>query len=86
MEGPTGPAWIRAASWAIRRMPFDRCRAAAWLGRFGRRRFVATNAPAPGGFLFWCDLRDPIAREVCLTGEYGPAETLVLSALLRRAA
>lgn len=39
--------------------------------------------PDAGGLLFWCDLADEIARDVCLVGTYEPQETQVLSSLLR---
>jgi FkbM family methyltransferase len=35
-----------------------------------------------GGFLFHCDLRDAISREVCFTGRYEPQETALLQAVL----
>lgn len=35
-----------------------------------------------GGFLFECDLRDTVAREVCYTGGYEPQETAIASHLL----
>jgi FkbM family methyltransferase len=39
--------------------------------------------PADAGSLrFRCDLRDPLMREVCLTGRYEPQETLLLRHLL----
>ncbi len=77
------PAWIHLSSWAVRRLPFGRYRAAAWLARFSDRPFVARSSREAGEFLFWCDLRDAIAREVCFSGEYEPQETRVASAILR---
>lgn len=77
------PAWIQLTSWAIRHMPCGRYRAASWLARFGRGPFVARSGGSAGDFLFWCDLRDVIARDVCFTGEYEPQETLIAAAILR---
>lgn len=38
--------------------------------------------PHLGGFLFHCDQRDSVAREVCFTGYYEPQETQLASRLL----
>jgi FkbM family methyltransferase len=38
--------------------------------------------PESGSYLFRCDLRDAIAREVCFTGRYEPQETALVSTIL----
>jgi FkbM family methyltransferase len=36
-----------------------------------------------GGYLFYCDLRDGISREVCFTGHYEPQVTALVRRILR---
>lgn len=80
---PTAPAWTRAAAAIIRRLPAGRYRAAAMVARARPRPFVARMPDHAGGLMFWCDLGDDIARDVCLAGDYEPQETRLLSLLLR---
>lgn len=77
------PAWTRGAAAIIRRLPAGRFRAAAMVARARPRPFIARMSPGAGRLLFWCDLTDAIARDVCLVGEYEPQETRLLSHLLR---
>lgn len=77
------PVWVRGAAAVIRRLPAGRFRAAAFVARARPRPFVARMPEAAGGSRFWCDLADEIARDVCLTGEYEPQETRLLSLLLQ---
>jgi FkbM family methyltransferase len=71
------PAWVRAASAIIRRLPAGRYHA---IGRMPR---VAPFSAALGPLRFACDLGDDIAREVCFTGMYAPQETRMVRRWLR---
>ncbi len=75
------PLWVRAAAFAVRRLPAGRYRLThRW--RNSTAPFVATLGPEAGSFRFCCDLRDSVAREACFTGRYEPQETAVLRAVL----
>lgn len=77
------PAWVRLAATIIRRLPAGRYRA---MNRVSRRPPSAFLMQAPeelGGYVFKCDLRDSMAREVCFTGRYEPQETALVRAILR---
>jgi FkbM family methyltransferase len=80
MKGDRAPVWLRAAAWAVRRLPAGRYRA---MDRFHSGSFSARLPRDAGGAVYACDLRDLIAREVFFTGRYGPQETALLRALLR---
>jgi len=80
---PEAPAWVGAAASLIRRLPRGRYRATNLVGRGGARPFWARLPDDLGGFVFRCDLRDPITREVCFTGRYEPQETALLQQILR---
>ena len=79
----SAPAWVRLAAAVIRRLPAGRYRTASAVARLRPRPFAARMARDTGGLLFWCDLREDIARDVCLVGIYEPQETNLLSRLLR---
>lgn len=53
------------------------------LRRLAGPPFVMRVAPELGGFAFYCDPRDSVAREVCFTGCYEPQETQIASRVLR---
>jgi len=81
---PLGPAprWVGAAASIIQRLPAGRYRAMNWVAARGADPFWARMPADLGGALFRCDLRDPLMREVCLTGRYEPQETTLLQQLL----
>jgi len=54
-----------------------------WLCRHPSSAFLVQMPIARGGYVFRCDLRDAIAREVCFTGCYEPQETALVQALLK---
>lgn len=76
------PVWVKPASAVIRRLPFARYRAMNWLGKESRLAFWASMPEESGGYVFHCELRDSIAREVCFTGLYEPQDTAVVRGLL----
>jgi FkbM family methyltransferase len=53
-----------------------------WVARCRSGPFWTSMPADAGGLKFRCDLRDPLMREVCLTGRYEPQETLLLQHLL----
>ena len=77
------PLWILAAAALIRRAPAGRYRMAHALGRFAADPFLMRVPPALGGYTFYCDIRDSVAREVCFTGRYEPQETQIAARILR---
>ncbi|HEX5871696.1 MAG TPA: FkbM family methyltransferase [Longimicrobium sp.] len=76
------PAWFRAARAAIRRLPVGRFRAFNLLARAAPPPFADRLGPAAGHMAYRCDLRDLIAREMCLTGGYAPLEGALVRAVL----
>src|SRR6266851_5623188 len=80
---PFEPTWVRIAVAVVRALPAGRYRAMNWIA--GRRTGAFWwRLPADvGGLTFRCDLRDPLMREVCMTGRYEPQETILLQELLR---
>jgi len=76
------PPALRAARAVIRRLPAGRYRLASAVAAWHRGVFIAQFPEELGGLVFECDLRDAIARDVCLTGHYEPQETALLRALL----
>lgn len=79
---PRAPWWVRAAAAIVCRLPAARYRATHALRRFAGAPFLMHLPPALGGYIFHCDLRDSIAREVCFTGIYEPQETQLAARLL----
>lgn len=75
------PLWFRAARAAIRRLPAGRFRAFSLLARLRPAPF-ADRLDGAGGLLYRCDLRHLIAREMCVTGGYAPAEAALVRASL----
>lgn len=80
---PAATLGTRLAAACVRRLPLARYRVLDWLARRARAPFLMSTPTETGGFVYRCDLRDSIAREVCFTGMYGPQETLLLRHLLR---
>lgn len=77
------PPWFRAARAVIRRLPAGRFRAIELLARSRPLPpFADRLDEAAGGLLYRCDLRHMIAREICLTGRYAPAEGALVRAAL----
>ena len=76
------PRWVTFAAGVIRALPAGRYLAMNWVARTPRDPFWSTLPSELGGFKFRCDLRDPLMREVCFTGQYEPQETVLLRALL----
>src|SRR5262245_6312972 len=77
------PLWVSLSASAIRALPFGRYRATNFLGRLGRKPFVARLPADLGAASFYCDLRDTISREACFTGRYEPQETVLATRILR---
>src|SRR3954468_13201672 len=80
---PSMPFWVATAARVVRTLPAGRYRAMNWLADRQSGPFWARTPPELGGHTFCCDLRDPLMREVCLTGRYEPQETMLLQQLLR---
>lgn len=78
------PWWVAIAASVVRRLPFGRFRAAALIAQSGVAPFVARMPREIGGARFWCDLRDVIARDVCLAGAYEPQVTRTVLQVLAR--
>lgn len=74
--------WVRGLARVLPRLPFGRYWLVHHLRRFAAPPFVMRLPPHLGGFLFHCDQRDSVAREVCFTGCYEPQETQLASRLL----
>jgi FkbM family methyltransferase len=70
----------------IRALPAGRFRAAALAARSAAPPFVARMSAVHGGARFWCDLRDTLARDVCLVGIYEPQVSEVMIRLLHASA
>jgi FkbM family methyltransferase len=79
----TPPLWVSLSASAIRALPFGRYRATHFLGRLGRKPFVARLPADLGAASFYCDLRDTISREACFTGRYEPQETVLATRILQ---
>ena len=80
---PHAPAWVRIAASVISKLPMGRYRA---MNRICRRPPPVFLMPLPGdlgGYLFLCDLRDGISREVCFTGHYEPVVTAIVRETLK---
>ena len=77
------PLWVSLSASAIRALPFGRYRATNFLGRLGRKPFVARLPADLGAASFYCDLRDSISREACFTGRYEPQETVLATRILQ---
>jgi FkbM family methyltransferase len=76
------PRWARLASWVIPRLPFGRYVVMNKIARLSSRTFRARLPDEVGGYWFQYDPSDSIIREICFTGRYSPAETVLLRALL----
>jgi FkbM family methyltransferase len=79
---PPAPAWFRAARAVIRRLPAGRFRAFNLLARASLPPFADRLGADVGGMAYRCDLRDLVAREMCLTGGYAPLEAALVRAAL----
>lgn len=77
------PLWVRALATVIPRLPAGRYWAIHQLRHARTPPFMMRLPARLGGFLYECDLRDSVAREVCYTGGYEPQETAIASHLLR---
>ena len=77
------PGWVTLAARVIRALPAGRYRAMNWVARRPGAPFWARLPADLGSLAFRCDLRDPLMREVCITGRYEPQETALLQQLLR---
>jgi FkbM family methyltransferase len=76
------PLTVRLARAIIPSLPLARYRVAQAVGRIHRTPFLAAMPERAGGLAFHCDLRDVIARDVCLTGVYEPQETMLTTMIL----
>ena len=85
MVDPRPPVWVRALAATVPRMPLGRYWMVNQLRRVPAAPFMMRLPDRLGGFLYQCDQRDSVAREVCYTGQYEPQETQLMSGLLRPA-
>ena len=85
MVDPRPPVWVRALAATVPRMPLGRYWMVNQLRRVPAPPFMMRLPDRLGGFLYQCDQRDSVAREVCYTGQYEPQETQLMSGLLRPA-
>lgn len=83
MADRAAPLWIRGLAAVIPRLPAGRYWAVSQLRHVRTPPFLMPLPPHLGGFLFTCDTRDSVAREVCYTGGYEPQETMLARAILR---
>ena len=66
---PRPPLWVRALAATVPRMPLGRYWMVNQLRQRRRRApFMMRLPDRLGGFLYQCDQRDSVAREVCYTG------------------
>ena len=79
------PVWVRALAATVPRMPLGRYWMVNQLRKVPAAPFMMRLPGRLGGFLYQCDQRDSVAREVCYTGQYEPQETQLMSGLLRPA-
>ncbi len=79
---PPAPAWFRAARAVVRRLPAGRFRAFNLLARAPLPPFTDRLGADAGRMAYRCDLRDLVAREMCLTGGYAPLEAALVRAAL----
>jgi FkbM family methyltransferase len=79
----SAPAWVRLAASVISQLPVGRYRAMNRLCRKPPPAFLMRLPEELGGYLFHCDLRDGISREVCFTGHYEPQVTALVRAILK---
>ncbi|HEX8390710.1 MAG TPA: FkbM family methyltransferase [Longimicrobium sp.] len=78
------PLWFRAARALIRRLPAGRFRAFSMLANRGVPPFLDRLGAEGAGMTYRCDLRNLIAREICVTGRYAPVETAMVLRTLPR--
>ncbi|HET8676247.1 MAG TPA: FkbM family methyltransferase [Blastocatellia bacterium] len=74
---------MQITSAIIRRLPAARYRAMNWLCRQPSPPFLMNLPEESGRFLFECNLRDSISREVCFMGRYEPQQSALLQRLLQ---
>jgi FkbM family methyltransferase len=77
------PLWVRAFAAGVPYLPVGRYWMVHHLRRVAVRPFMMRLPERLGGFLYECDQRDSVSREVCYTGWYEPQETQLASRLLR---
>jgi FkbM family methyltransferase len=80
---PPAPLWVRIAAAIVPRLPAARYIVASQLSRRPPPPFRMRLPKALGGYVFPCDLRDVVSREVCFTGRYEVQETALLQSALR---
>ncbi len=78
----TAPVWARFASWLLPQLPFGRYVLMNQLARLSSKKFRMRLPADIGRYWFEYDPRDSIIREICFTGRYSPAETVLMRALL----
>ena len=76
------PVWVRALAACIPHLPIGRYWAVHQLRHFVAPPFMMRLPERLGGFLYQCDQRDSVTREVCYTGWYEPQETQLASRIL----
>src|SRR6266480_5728955 len=81
---PVAPTWVRLAARIVPRLPRGRYRIIQRLSKWPSVPFWMHGPAEVGSYLFRCDLRDAIAREVCFTGRYEPQETALVGTILSR--
>ena len=81
-ELPIEPFSVKALSAIVRALPAGKYLAMNWLAYWPAGPFWWKLPRDVGGCMFRGDLRDLLAREVCVTGRYEPQETILLQYLL----
>lgn len=74
---------MRAVAAGVPRLPLGRYWMVNQLRHVAAAPFMMRLPARLGGFLYECDQRDSVAREVCYTGWYEPQETQLASRILR---
>src|SRR3954470_5617129 len=82
MVSPHPPLWVRALAAGVPHMPVGRYWMVNQLRHGPAPPFMMRLPQRLGGFLYECDQRDSVAREVCYTGWYEPQETQLASRIL----
>ncbi|MEO8521131.1 MAG: FkbM family methyltransferase [Acidobacteriota bacterium] len=76
------PLPVRLFAAVVPRLPIGRYWAVSQLRRLRTAPFLMPLPPSLGGFVYTCDPRDSVAREVCYTGGYEPQETALAGRIL----
>ena len=83
MVSRTPPVWVRALAACVPHLPMGRYWLVHHLRHVVAPPFMMPLPDRLGGFVYECDQRDSVAREVSYTGCYEPQETQLASRILR---